>query len=60
RLMDLGVVPGTIVSAELRSAANDPVGYRIMGATIAIRKDQADLIFINKKATLSNEQASGL
>ena len=60
RLMDLGVVPGTIISAELRSASNDPVAYRIMGATIAIRKDQAGLIFINKKETATNEQASGL
>ncbi|MCB9265264.1 MAG: metal-dependent transcriptional regulator [Lewinellaceae bacterium] len=60
RLMDLGVVPGTIISAELRSASNDPVAYRIMGATIAIRKDQASLIFINKKEALPNEQTSGL
>lgn len=60
RLMDLGVVPGTLISAELRSASNDPVAYRIMGATIAIRKDQARLIFINKKEALPNEQASGL
>lgn len=60
RLMDLGVVPGTIISAELRSASNDPVAYRIMGATIAIRKDQASLIFINKKENSTNEQASGL
>ena len=60
RLMDLGVVPGTIISAEFRSASSDPVAYRIMGATIAIRKDQASLIFINKKEALPNEQTSGL
>lgn len=48
RLMDLGIVPGTIVSAEMRSAGGDPVGYRILGATIAIRRNQADLIFIKK------------
>ena len=54
RLMDLGIVPGSLVSAEIKSAAGDPVGYRVMGATIGIRKNQADLIFIHKK----NEQTS--
>lgn len=49
RLMDLGIVPGSSVSAELRSASGDPVGYRVMGATIGIRKTQADLIFIRHK-----------
>jgi DtxR family Mn-dependent transcriptional regulator len=48
RLLDLGVVPGTLVTAEIKSASGDPVGYRIMGATIGIRKKQADYILINK------------
>jgi DtxR family Mn-dependent transcriptional regulator len=48
RLMDLGIVPGSLVSAEMKSPSGDPVGYRVMGATIGIRKKQADLIFINK------------
>ncbi|MCF8366004.1 MAG: metal-dependent transcriptional regulator [Bacteroidales bacterium] len=48
RLMDLGVVPGSMVSAEMKSASGDPVGYRVMGTTIGIRKQQADLIFIHK------------
>lgn len=55
RLMDLGVVPGSVVTAEMRSASGDPVGYRIMGATIGVRKSQADLIFIDKKETFDNE-----
>ena len=56
RLMDLGIVPGTLVSAEIKSASGDPVGYRIMGTTIGIRKSQADLIFINRKENEVNEQ----
>lgn len=55
RLLDLGIVPGTIVTAEIKSASGDPVGYRIMGATIGIRKKQAGFIFINKKI-VQNEQ----
>lgn len=48
RLMDLGMVPGSLVSAEMKSASGDPVGYRVMGTTVGIRKMQADLIYINK------------
>jgi len=48
RLMDLGIVPGSVISAEMKSASGDPVGYRVMGTTIGIRKKDADLVFINK------------
>jgi len=48
RLMDLGVVPGTVVTAELESIGNDPVAYNIKGATIAIRKKNADQIYIRE------------
>ncbi len=48
RLMDLGIVPGSPVSAEMKSASGDPVGYRVMGTTIGIRRMQADMIFIHK------------
>ena len=50
RLMDMGVVPGTRISAAFRSASGDPVAYRILGATLAIRKAQADHIYIQKIA----------
>jgi DtxR family Mn-dependent transcriptional regulator len=46
RLLDLGVVPGTVVRAELSSAAGDPIAYRIRGAMIALRKTQADMIHV--------------
>lgn len=46
--MDLGFVPGTAIRAELYSASGDPVGYRILGTTVGIRKQQADLIFIKR------------
>ncbi len=48
RLMDLGVVPGTLVSAELESIGRDPVAYNIKGAIIAIRKKNADQIYIRE------------
>ncbi len=46
RLLDLGLVPGTVVEAELRSAGGDPVAYRVRGAQIALRRDQAELIHV--------------
>ncbi|MCA9743165.1 DtxR family transcriptional regulator [candidate division KSB1 bacterium] len=49
RLMDLGVVPGTTISAEMRSAGGDPTAYGIRGATIALRSQQAKQIFVNRK-----------
>ena len=53
RLMDLGLLPGTKVTNEMNSAAGDPSAYRIRGAVIALRKAQADLIFINKQEELA-------
>ncbi len=48
RLMDLGLVPGTIVSTVIKSFGNDPVAYQIRGAVIALRKRQTDAIFIQR------------
>ena len=46
RLMDLGVVPGTEVEVELKGFFDDPVAYRIRGASIALRKNQTDKIYL--------------
>ncbi len=46
RLLDLGVVPGTLVEAELISPSGDPTAYRVRGALIALRREQSDLIHI--------------
>ena len=51
RLLDLGVVPGTVVSARMRSAGGDPVAYDIRGALVALRREQAALIHVNGDAT---------
>ncbi|MEJ5261089.1 MAG: FeoA family protein [Ignavibacterium sp.] len=49
RLMDLGIVPGTEIEAELASITGDPVAYRVRGTTIALRKEQADKIYLVKE-----------
>ena len=48
RLMDLGIIPGSKISAVIKSASGDPMGYRVMGTTIGIRKQHADFVFINR------------
>ena len=48
RLLDLGVVRGTEITAELRSASGNPVAYRIRGALIALRRDQASWVLVER------------
>ncbi len=50
RLLDLGLVPGTEVTAVMKNPTGDPTGYRIRGAVIAPRNDQADLIRVQRKS----------
>ncbi|MGE0160229.1 MAG: FeoA domain-containing protein [Gemmatimonadales bacterium] len=48
RLLDLGVVKGTEIVPELVSAGGDPVAYRIRGALVALRREQAAWIRIER------------
>jgi DtxR family Mn-dependent transcriptional regulator len=50
RLLDLGVVPGTRITAELVSTSGDPVAYRIRGALIALRREQASWIEVEPQS----------
>lgn len=50
RLLDLGVVPGTRITSELTSPSGDPTAFRIRGALIALRRDQANHIYVRKPA----------
>lgn len=46
RLLDLGFVPGTPVEVDLVSPGGDPTAYRVRGAVVALRREQAALIRI--------------
>jgi len=48
RLLDLGLVAGTVVTAELDSPWHDPIGYRIRGALIALRRQQAATVYVDR------------
>ena len=53
RLMDLGIVPGTPISAEMRSPAGDPTAYRVRGSLVALRREQAAQIQIKPRTEVS-------
>jgi DtxR family Mn-dependent transcriptional regulator len=55
RLLDLGLVPGTMVEAELESAGGDPVAFRVRGALIALRRDQARWILVDRAGPGASE-----
>lgn len=44
RMMDMGVLPGTVIEPELASPGGDPRAYRVRGALIALRDEQAQWI----------------
>ncbi|MCB9422238.1 MAG: metal-dependent transcriptional regulator [Ardenticatenaceae bacterium] len=48
RFMDLGILPGTKIKAEMRSPGGDPTAYIIRGALIALRQEQANLIKVKR------------
>jgi DtxR family Mn-dependent transcriptional regulator len=54
RLMDLGLTPGGRVEATLTNSFGDPRAFRVRGALIGLRKQQAELIWVRRTA-LSDE-----
>jgi ferrous iron transport protein A len=46
RLLDLGLVPSTIVEAIRKSPAGDPVAYKSKGAVIALRSEESGQITV--------------
>jgi len=46
RLQDMGLVEGTEVACVLKSPAGDPTAYRIRGALIALRSEDARQVLV--------------
>jgi DtxR family Mn-dependent transcriptional regulator len=51
RLMDLGLTPGVVVEASMRSALGDPVAYKVRGAVVALRREQAARVLVEEAPT---------
>lgn len=49
RLMDIGLIKGTTVKCVLKSPLGNPAAYKIRGAVIAIRDEDAKNIEVEVK-----------
>ncbi len=48
RMMDLGLVPGTIIKSVMISALRDPIAFEVRGSVTALRIEQANQVFIKR------------
>lgn len=46
RLLDLGLINNTTIESIRKSPAGDPIAYKIRGAVIALRTEEASKIFV--------------
>lgn len=46
RFLDLGLTPGAVITPELKNSFRDPRGYRVRGTLIALRREQANQIWV--------------
>jgi DtxR family Mn-dependent transcriptional regulator len=60
RFMDLGVLPGTVISAEMISPSGDPTAYRIRDALIGLRSEQAAFIYIEPVTETDDTEANNI
>lgn len=48
RLQDIGIIKGTKIECIIKSPLGDPTAYFIKGAVIALRKEDAGKVIIEK------------
>lgn len=48
RMLDLGIVPRTLIYVVRKSPLGDPIAYNIRGGMIALRKEESDLVLVRK------------
>jgi len=48
RFLDLGLTPNTIVKTERYSPSGNPIAYRFRATIIAIRREEAENIFVSR------------
>ena len=46
RIRDMGLIPGAGITVSLRAPLRDPVAVKVQSATIALRNNEADYIFV--------------
>jgi Fe2+ transport system protein FeoA len=49
RLMDLGLVPGSVVERDRRAPFGGPIAFRLRGVTLALRPADASLVAVDTR-----------
>ncbi|MBW2039280.1 MAG: ferrous iron transport protein A [Deltaproteobacteria bacterium] len=49
RLLDMGIVPGTEIQVEKVAPLGDPVDVLVKGYHLSLRKEEAELVLIERK-----------
>ena len=57
RLLDLGIVEGTVIEPLFASPSGSPVAYRVRGTVIALRADASRGILVSAAAPEREEEA---
>ena len=57
RLLDLGILPGTVIETVMRSPLGDPIAYRIRGSVVALRHEQARMIEVQTQSEQTAQEA---
>ena len=48
RMMDMGLVPGSVIETVRIAPMGDPIEFRIRGYMISLRKSEAELITVRR------------
>jgi ferrous iron transport protein A len=56
RLLDLGLIPGTEVTAVMKSPLGNPIAYEIRGSLIALRREDASKIMVKRENEKEKER----
>ena len=51
RLMDLGLLPGAAIRADMTSPLGDPTAYEVRGALVVLRRGQARTVHVEQAGT---------
>lgn len=49
RILDLGIVPGTVLTCIGKAPAGNPIAYLVRDTVIALRSEDASLIYVDSK-----------
>lgn len=46
RLLDMGMVPGTVLSVTKKAPMGDPIDFKLKGYNLSLRKQEAETVIV--------------